>query len=149
MTAGNSSQMSDGAAAAIVTSKSKASERGWKVLGRFVAYATAGVKPEEMGIGPAMAIPKALKLAGLKLEDIGLIELNEAFAAQALAVIREADSGSAQGERERWRDRPRTSARLHRREAHGSLVERNEAPPSSVWHGDDVRRRRHGSGRDF
>jgi acetyl-CoA acyltransferase len=90
VTAGNSSQMSDGAAAAIVTSKGKASERGWKVLGRFVAYATAGVKPEEMGIGPAMAIPKALKLAGLKLEDIGLIELNEAFAAQALAVVREA-----------------------------------------------------------
>ena len=90
VTAGNSSQMSDGAAAAIVTSKERASERGWKPLGRFVAYATAGVKPEEMGIGPAVAIPKALKLAGLKLEDIGLIELNEAFAAQALAVIREA-----------------------------------------------------------
>jgi acetyl-CoA acyltransferase len=90
VTAGNSSQMSDGAAAAIVTSKERASERGWKPLGRFVAYATAGVKPEEMGIGPAAAIPKALRLAGLKLEDIGLIELNEAFAAQALAVIREA-----------------------------------------------------------
>jgi len=90
VTAGNSSQMSDGAAAAIVTSREKASERGWKTLGRFVAYATAGVKPEEMGIGPAAAIPKALKLAGLKLQDIGLIELNEAFAAQALAVIREA-----------------------------------------------------------
>ena len=90
VTAGNSSQMSDGAAAAIVTSKERASERGWKPLGRFVAYATAGVKPEEMGIGPAAAIPKALRLAGLKLEDIGLIELNEAFAAQSLAVIREA-----------------------------------------------------------
>ena len=90
VTAGNSSQMSDGAAAAIVTSKGKASERGWKVLGRFVAYATAGVKPEEMGIGPVAAISKALKLAGLKLSDIGLIELNEAFAAQALAVVREA-----------------------------------------------------------
>ena len=90
VTAGNSSQMSDGAAAAIVTSREKASERGWKPLGRFVAYATAGVKPEEMGVGPVAAIPKALKLAGLKLEDIGLIELNEAFAAQALAVIREA-----------------------------------------------------------
>jgi acetyl-CoA acyltransferase len=90
VTAGNSSQMSDGAAAAIVTSKERASERGWKPLGRFVAYATAGVKPEEMGIGPATAIPKALRLAGLKLEDIGLIELNEAFAVQALAVIREA-----------------------------------------------------------
>jgi acetyl-CoA acyltransferase len=90
VTAGNSSQMSDGAAATIVTSNDKAFERGWKVLGRFVAYATAGVKPEEMGIGPAAAIPKALKLAGLKLADIGLIELNEAFAVQALAVIREA-----------------------------------------------------------
>ena len=90
VTAGNSSQMSDGAAAAIVTSREKASERGWKPLGRFVAYATAGVKPEGMGVGPVAAIPKALKLAGLKLEDIGLIELNEAFAAQALAVIREA-----------------------------------------------------------
>ncbi|MSO22806.1 MAG: acetyl-CoA C-acyltransferase [Acidobacteria bacterium] len=90
VTAGNSSQMSDGAAAAIVTSREKASERGWKPLGRFVAYATAGVKPEEMGIGPVAAISKALKLAGLKLKDIGLIELNEAFAAQALAVIREA-----------------------------------------------------------
>ncbi len=91
ITAGNSSQMSDGAAAAIVTSKEKAAERGWKPLGRFVAFATAGVRPEEMGIGPAIAIPKALKLAGLKLGDIGLIELNEAFAAQALAVIREAN----------------------------------------------------------
>lgn len=91
VTAGNSSQMSDGAAAAIVTSKGKAAERGWKVLARFVAYATAGVKPEEMGIGPVAAIPKALKLAGLKLADIGLIELNEAFAAQALSVIREAN----------------------------------------------------------
>jgi len=90
VTAGNSSQMSDGAAAAIVTSRQKASERGWKPLGHFVAYATAGVKPEEMGIGPVAAISKALKLAGLSLADIGLIELNEACAAQALAVIREA-----------------------------------------------------------
>ena len=91
VTAGNSSQMSDGAAAAIVTSKDKAAERGWTVLGRFVAYATAGVKPEEMGIGPVAAISKALKLASLKLADVGLIELNEAFAAQALSVIREAN----------------------------------------------------------
>jgi acetyl-CoA acyltransferase len=90
ITAGNSSQMSDGAAVTIVTSRQKAAERGWDPLGRFVAFATAGVRPEEMGIGPVAAIPKALKLAGLKLDDIGLIELNEAFAAQALAVIREA-----------------------------------------------------------
>jgi acetyl-CoA acyltransferase len=91
ITAGNSSQMSDGAAVAIVTSKEKARERGWKPLGRFVSFATAGVRPEEMGIGPVSAIPKALKIAQLRLEQIGLIELNEAFAAQALAVIQEAD----------------------------------------------------------
>ncbi len=90
VTAGNSSQMSDGAAVAVVTSREKAQERGWKPLGKFVAYATAGVRPEEMGIGPVAAIPKVLKLAGLTLNDISLIELNEAFAVQALAVIREA-----------------------------------------------------------
>jgi acetyl-CoA acyltransferase len=90
ITAGNSSQMSDGAAIAIVTSREKARERGWKPLARFVSFATAGVRPEEMGIGPASAIPKALKIAQLRLEQIGLVELNEAFAAQALAVIRKA-----------------------------------------------------------
>ena len=90
ITAGNSSQISDGAAVVVVTSKTKAKERGWPILGRFLAFATAGVRPEEMGIGPVWAIPKVLKLARLRLEDIGLIELNEAFAAQALAVIQEA-----------------------------------------------------------
>jgi acetyl-CoA acyltransferase len=87
ITAGNSSQMSDGAAVAIVTSRDNAQSRGWKPMGRFVSFATAGVPPEVMGIGPVAAIPKALKIAGLTLGDIGLIELNEAFAAQALAVI--------------------------------------------------------------
>ena len=91
VTAGNSSQMSDGAAAAVVMSARRAQELGLKPLARFVAYATAGVAPEEMGIGPALAIPKALKLAGLKLEDIDLIELNEAFAAQALSVLKLAE----------------------------------------------------------
>ena len=91
ITPGNSSQMSDGAAAVVVASKTRAKERGWPILGKFVAFATAGVRPEEMGIGPVWAIPKALKLARLRLEDIGLIELNEAFAAQALAVIQEAN----------------------------------------------------------
>ncbi|MBZ5521941.1 MAG: acetyl-CoA C-acyltransferase [Acidobacteriia bacterium] len=90
VTAGNSSQTSDGAAAAVVMSADKAKELGLKPLVRFVAFATAGYKPEEMGIGPVFAIPKALKLAGLKLSDIDVIELNEAFAAQALAVIKEA-----------------------------------------------------------
>jgi acetyl-CoA acyltransferase len=88
VTAGNSSQMSDGAAAAVVTSLDKAKAIGAKPLARFVAFAAAGTLPEEMGIGPVNAIPKALKLAGLRLDDIDLIELNEAFAAQALAVIK-------------------------------------------------------------
>ncbi len=90
VTAGNSSQMSDGAAAAVVMSEARAKSLGLKPLARFVAYATAGCPPEEFGIGPVFAIPKALKLAGLKLEDIAVIELNEAFAAQSLAVIQQA-----------------------------------------------------------
>jgi len=89
-TAGNSSQTSDGAAAAIVMSERKAKELGLKPMVRFVSYAVGAVPPEIMGIGPVVAIPKALKLAGLKLDDINLIELNEAFAVQSLAVIREA-----------------------------------------------------------
>lgn len=89
VTAGNSSQMSDGAAAAVVMSAERAKQLGIKPLVRFVSFATAGYKPEEMGLGPVYAIPKALKLAGLKLPDIDVIELNEAFAAQSLAVIKE------------------------------------------------------------
>src|SRR5512142_3154445 len=89
-TAGNSSQMSDGAAAAVVMSADRARALGIKPLARYIAFATAGYKPEEMGIGPVYAIPKALKMAGLKLEDIEVIELNEALAAQALSVIKEA-----------------------------------------------------------
>ena len=90
VTAGNSSQTSDGAAAALVLSEKKAKQLGLKPRARFVSFATGGVPPEIMGIGPVVAIPKALALAGLKLEDIGVIELNEAFAVQALAVIRAA-----------------------------------------------------------
>jgi acetyl-CoA acyltransferase len=89
ITAGNASQMSDGAAAAVVMSDTRAKELGLRPLARFVAYATAGCPPEEMGIGPVFAIPKALKLAGLTLDQIDLIELNEAFAAQSLAVIKQ------------------------------------------------------------
>ncbi len=90
VTAGNASQTSDGAAAALVMSEAKARELGLAPKARFLSYATAGVAPEIMGIGPVKAIPKALAMAGLKLDDIGVIELNEAFAVQALAVIREA-----------------------------------------------------------
>jgi len=90
VTAGNSSQTSDGAAMALVMSESKARQLGLKPMARFVSFAVGGVPPEIMGIGPVVAIPKALALAGLKIEDIGVIELNEAFACQALAVIRQA-----------------------------------------------------------
>ena len=90
VTAGNSSQMSDGAAIAIIMSAERARSLGLRPLVRYVSFATAGYKPEEMGLGPVFAIPKALKLAGLKLSDIDVIELNEAFAAQSLAVIKEA-----------------------------------------------------------
>ncbi|HKO55767.1 MAG TPA: thiolase family protein [Thermoanaerobaculia bacterium] len=89
VTAGNSSQTSDGAAAVVVMSRRRAEELGLKPLARFVSYAVGGVPPEIMGMGPVVAVPKALRLAGLKLEDIDLIELNEAFSAQALAVMRE------------------------------------------------------------
>ena len=89
VTAGNSSQMSDGAAGVIIMSRAKAQALGLKPLARFIAFAVGGVPPELMGIGPIAAVPKALELAGLTLADIGLIELNEAFAAQSLAVIRE------------------------------------------------------------
>ena len=89
VTAGNSSQMSDGAAASVVMSAERAKELGLKPIAKFISFAVAGVPPEVMGIGPIKAVPKALKMAGLKLEDMDVIELNEAFASQALAVIRE------------------------------------------------------------
>jgi acetyl-CoA acyltransferase len=88
ITAGNSSQMSDGAAAVVVMSEERAREKNLKPVARFVAYATAGCPPEEMGIGPVYAIPKVLRMAGLNLDDIDVIELNEAFAAQSIAVMK-------------------------------------------------------------
>ena len=97
-----------------------------KPLARFVAFATAGCPPEEMGIGPAFAIPKVLKLAGLKLDQIDVIELNEAFAAQALGVIKLAGLDPAQDQCE-WRSsRARASAGLHRRKAYGDDSARME-----------------------
>ena len=88
VTAGNSSQMSDGAAALVIASEEAVKKLGAQPMGRLIAFATAGVEPELMGIGPALAIPKALKQAGLTLDDIGVIELNEAFASQAVYVAR-------------------------------------------------------------
>jgi acetyl-CoA acyltransferase len=90
VTAGNSSPMSDGAAATVIMSEVRAKALRLTPMARFVSYATAGCPPEEFGIGPVFAIPKALKLAGLSLGDISVIELNEAFAAQSLAVIQQA-----------------------------------------------------------
>jgi acetyl-CoA acyltransferase len=89
VTAGNSSQTSDGAAAVVVTSAARARERGLTPLARFVAFTTAGVEPERFGIGPVPAIRKVLKLTGLRLDQIDLVELNEAFAAQVLACLKE------------------------------------------------------------
>ena len=97
VTAGNASQTSDGAAAAVLMSAERAAQLGVKPMARFVAFATAGCEPEEMGTGPVHAIPKALRLAGLKLDEIGLIELNEAFAAQALAVMKLLELDPARG----------------------------------------------------
>jgi acetyl-CoA acyltransferase len=95
VTAGNSSPMSDGAAACVVMSDARAKALGLRPLARFVAYATAGCPPEEFGLGPVFAIPKALRLAGLSLNDIAVIELNEAFGAQSLAVIQQAGLDAA------------------------------------------------------
>jgi acetyl-CoA acyltransferase len=91
VTAGNASQMSDGAAATVIVSAPKAKELGLDPIARLVSFAVAGVPPEIMGIGPVVAIPKALSRAGLRLSDLALVELNEAFATQALAVIEAAE----------------------------------------------------------
>ena len=127
VTAGNSSQMSDGAAAALVMSEKKAKELGLKPMARFVSFAVAGVPPEIMGIGPVVAIPKALTLAGLKTDDIGVVELNEAFAVQALAVIRQAGLDLERVNPEWRRHRAGASAGLHGRETDGDHPARNAA----------------------
>ena len=144
VTAGNSSQTSDGAAAAVLMEAGHARELGLQPLARLVSYAVTGCLPEEMGIGPITAIPKALKLAGLTLNDIDLIELNEAFAAQVLAIIRALSTRSRAHQRQRRRHRARPSAGLHRRKIDRDAPPRAERPEGPVRHGDDVRRRRHG-----
>jgi len=95
VTAGNSSGMNDGAAALLIMSAGKAQQLGLKPMAKIVSSATAGVEPRVMGMGPVPAVKKALSRAGLKISDIGLVELNEAFAVQALAVIRELEMNSA------------------------------------------------------
>ena len=149
VTAGNSSQMSDGAAAAVVMSLDKANEFGLKPLARFVSFATAGCLPEEMGIGPVYAIPKALKLAGLTLEDIDVIELNEAFAAQGLSVMKVLEMNPGKSQRQRRRGRSRSSAWMHRREINRDSFAGIKTHRRTLRNGDDVRRRRNGRGGNF
>ena len=144
VTAGNSSQTSDGAAAAVLMEDSRARELGIQPLARLVSYAVTGCLPEEMGIGPITAIPRALSLAGLKLADIDLIELNEAFAAQVLAIIRRSQPGPGKNQRQ-WRShRARSPARLHRRKTHRNTSPGNESAERPIRNGHDVRRRGHG-----
>ena len=138
VTAGNSSQTSDGAAAALVMSERKAKELGLKPMARFVSFAVAGVPPEIMGIGPVVAIPKALALAGLKKEDIGVIELNEAFGVQALAVIQRTGLDPNAREPERRSHSARPSPGLHRREINRNDTARNEARRLALRNGNDV-----------
>ena len=117
VTAGNSSQVSDGAAMVLVVSRKYAESHGLKPIARLVKYAVVGVAPEIMGIGPADAIPAVLRKAGISLDKIDLIELNEAFAAQSLAVLKALEVPRGEGERERRRHRPGPSPRLHRHQA--------------------------------
>jgi acetyl-CoA acyltransferase len=144
VTAGNSSQMSDGAAAAVVMSADKAKELGVTPLARFVSFATAGCLPEEMGVGPVYAIPKALKLAGLTLDQIDIIELNEAFAAQGLTVMKLLEIDPGEGERQWRRCGAWASARLYRCQIDGDHSAGNETTQCPIRNGDDVRGRRYG-----
>ena len=144
MTAGNSSQTSDGAAAAVVMSAERAAQLGIKPMGKFIAFAYAGCDPEEMGIGPIHAIPKVLKMAGLSLEDIDLFELNEAFAAQSLAVLKVLGIDGAKvningGAIALGHPLGCTGAKLT-----ATLAARDASSQGEVWDCDDVRWRRNG-----
>ena len=115
VTAGNSSGLNDGAAAVVIASEEKARELGIEPLGAFVGSAVAGVDPRVMGIGPVPAVRKLLERTGVGVDELDLVELNEAFASQSLAVVRELGHRRGEGERERRRDRDRPSARHERR----------------------------------
>ena len=147
VTAGNSSQTSDGAAAAVLMEATRARELGIQPLARLVSYAVTGCLPEEMGIGPITAIPKALALAGLTLDDIDLIELNEAFAAQVLAIIRALDLDPEKinvngGAIALGHPLGCTGAKLT-----ATLLQEMKARERALRNGHHVRRRRHGRGR--
>jgi acetyl-CoA acyltransferase len=118
VTAGNSSQMSDGAGAVMLVSERILREHNLTPLARFAGYAVGGVAPEIMGIGPVAAIPKVLQQVGIKQDDLDWIELNEAFAAQSIAVMTGTRHQPGQGQSARWRDCARPSARRDRRHPH-------------------------------
>ncbi len=141
--------MTDGAAAVLVVSEDYLKKTGKKALARFVAFAVKGVPPEIMGIGPIAAIPAALKLAGLSLEDIGLIELNEAFAAQSLACVKGAWYRYGQGQCQWRRHCSRASAWLHRCQVDCQHSPRDAAHEYPLRHGFHVHRWWYGCGRDF
>ena len=144
VTAGNSSQTSDGAGALVVVSEKILKQFDIAPLARFVTFAVRGVAPEVMGIGPKEAIPFALARAGLKKDDLGWIELNEAFAAQALAVIRELGLDPDNGQPAGRRHRARAPARCDRRDPRRHRRARPSPHEQEVRHGDDVHRHRHG-----
>ena len=152
VTAANSSQMTDGAAFTLLMSAEKAKALGLKPLARLAWYAVAGCKPEEMGVGPAYAIPKVLKMAGLTAKDIDVFELNEACLSGALfhpldRYRRPAEGGRYQPERRRHR--PGSSPGCDGCEAHGAIAARTEAPQGETRHRLHVHRRRHGRGSDL
>ncbi len=149
VTAGNSSQTSDGAAAVVVMSHDRARELGLVPIARFVAFATAGVEPERFGIGPVPAIRKVLKIAGLTLDQIDLIELNEAFAAQVIACLRELPIDPDRlnvngGAIALGHPLGCTGAKLT-----ATLLNEMRRRHARYGHGDDVRGRRHGRGGDL
>ena len=144
--AGNASQFSDGAAACVVMDAKLAEKKGLKPLGIFRGFAVAGCEPDEMGIGPVFAIPKLLERAGLKVEDIGLWELNEAFAVQVHLLPRQAGHSRRPPERQRRRDRGRPPVRHVRRPLDRSRADRRQAARRKVRGRHHVHRRRPGRG---
>jgi len=147
VTAGNSSQMSDGAGAVLLASEQAIKDYGLTPLARFVSFSVAGVRPEVMGIGPIAAIPKALKQAGLSKDQLDWIELNEAFAAQALAVIRDSELDPSKVNPLGGAIASGPPPGRDRRHSHGHHRPRHAPSPEKVRHGDHVHRHRHGCGR--
>ena len=148
ITAANSSQITDGAAAVLIMSEEQANELGLKPRARFHTFALAGVDPVMMLTGPIPATTKVLERANMKIEDMDLVEINEAFAPVVLVVGEGAPPGHGEGERERRRHRPRSPARRVRRPPDGHAAQRARAHRRPLRPPDHVRRRRHGQRHD-